>query len=36
MPDGRTNLKSLGRTGYVNGGSKKWLDVANAIVNKDI
>ncbi|WP_136480071.1 thioredoxin family protein [Cognatitamlana onchidii] len=34
--DGRTNLKSLGRTGYVRGGAEKWLDVANNIVEKDI
>lgn len=36
MPDGRTNLKSLGKTGYVRGGAKKWIDVANSIVGKDI
>ena len=34
MEDGRTNLKSLGSTGYVKGGAKKWLDVANNIVVK--
>lgn len=36
MPNGKTNFKSLGRTGYVRGGPKKWLDVANNIVEKDI
>ena len=36
MPDGRTNLESLGRTGYVRGGSKKWLDIANKIVAKEL
>ena len=36
MADGRTNLKSLGKTGYVRGGAKKWLDVANNIVKKNI
>jgi protein disulfide-isomerase len=36
MADGRTNLKSLGKTGYVRGGAKKWLDVANNIVEKNI
>lgn len=36
MPDGRTNLKSLGRTGYVRGGPEKWIGVANKIVEKDI
>ncbi|MEC3907064.1 thioredoxin family protein [Tamlana sp. 2201CG12-4] len=36
MDDGRTNLKSLGRTGYVHGGAKKWIDVANSIVKKVI
>ncbi|WP_298535974.1 thioredoxin family protein [uncultured Algibacter sp.] len=36
MADGRTNLKSLGKTGYVRGGAKKWLDVANNIVGNDM
>lgn len=36
MEDGRTNLKSLGSTGYVRGGAEKWLDVANGIVKKEI
>ena len=36
MPNGRTHLKSLGSTGYVRGGAKKWLDVANNIVEKEI
>ena len=36
MPNGKTSLKSLGRTGYVRGGAKKWLDVANNIVKKNI
>lgn len=32
MEDGRMNLNSLGKTGYVRGGAKKWLEVANNIV----
>lgn len=36
MSDGRTNLKSLGRTGYVRGGVKKWLNVADDILKKTI
>ncbi len=34
--DGKTNLQSLGSTGYVKGGASAWLDVANNIVNKTI
>ena len=34
MEDGRTSLKSLGSTGYVRGGAKEWLKVANNIVVK--
>jgi protein disulfide-isomerase len=34
MEDGRTNLKSLGSTGYVRGGAKEWLKVANNILVK--
>ena len=30
--DGRKNLKSLGKTGYVRGGPEKWLAVANDII----
>ena len=36
MPDGRMNLNSLGKTGYVKGGAKEWLAVANTIVKKTI
>lgn len=36
MPDGKMNLNSLGKTGYVRGGAKKWLAVANSIVKKTI
>ncbi|MFV0540489.1 MAG: thioredoxin family protein [Aestuariibaculum sp.] len=32
--DGKKNLNSLGKTGYVKGGPDKWLEVANSIVNK--
>ncbi|TYA92347.1 thioredoxin family protein [Seonamhaeicola marinus] len=35
-PDGKTNLQSLGSTGYVNGGASAWLNVANSIVNRSI
>ncbi len=31
-PDGKTNLKGLGSTGFVRGGSSKWLAVANNIL----
>lgn len=30
--EGSKNLSSLGSTGYVRGGTQKWLDVANNIV----
>ncbi len=36
LPDGRMNLNNLGKTGYVRGGAKKWLEVANNIVKKTI
>ena len=32
--DGKMNLNSLGSTGYVSGGSEKWLAVANNIIKK--
>ncbi|WP_345272695.1 thioredoxin family protein [Flaviramulus aquimarinus] len=31
-PEGRKNLKSLGKTGFVRGGAQKWLAVANNII----
>ena len=36
LPDGKMNLNSLGKTGYVRGGAGKWLEVANNIVKKTI
>ncbi|KJD31402.1 thioredoxin [Tamlana nanhaiensis] len=30
--EGKKNLSSLGKTGYVRGGASKWLEVANNIV----
>ncbi|GAA4268264.1 thioredoxin family protein [Hyunsoonleella aestuarii] len=33
-PDGKMNLNSLGSTGYVRGGTQKWLAVANNIIKK--
>ncbi|MCF7561029.1 thioredoxin family protein [Sabulilitoribacter multivorans] len=30
--EGKKNLNTLGRTGYVRGGPEKWLEVANNIV----
>ncbi|WP_242131470.1 thioredoxin family protein [Aestuariivivens marinum] len=33
-PDGKMNLNSLGRTGYVRGGAQEWLAVANNFINK--
>lgn len=36
MPDGKMNLNSLGKTGYVRGGASKWLEVADNIVKKTI
>jgi protein disulfide-isomerase len=30
--EGKKNLNTLGRTGYVRGGAEKWLEVANGIV----
>lgn len=32
--DNKMNLEHLGSTGFVKGGSKKWLAVANSIVNR--
>lgn len=32
--DGKINLNALGSTGYVAGGPEKWLESANAIINK--
>lgn len=32
MPDGKMNLNNLGKTGYVRGGVKKWLAVANNFI----
>lgn len=34
--DGKKNLNSLGKTGYVRGGPQKWLEVANNIVASGI
>ncbi|WNH11276.1 thioredoxin family protein [Thalassobellus suaedae] len=31
--EGKKSLSKLGDTGYVRGGAKKWLEVANNIVN---
>lgn len=36
MEDGRMNLNSLGKTGYVKGGPKKWLQVADNILKRVI
>lgn len=33
--DGKINLAGLGKTGYVRGGPKKWLEVANNIIKKN-
>lgn len=33
-PDGKMNLNSLGRTGYVRGGAQEWLAVANNFIKK--
>ena len=35
-PDGNLNLNNLGKTGYVRGGAKKWLEVANSIISKAV
>lgn len=32
--DGKVNLSALGRTGYVAGGSEKWIAEANTILKK--
>ncbi|MGC1203339.1 MAG: thioredoxin family protein [Flavobacteriaceae bacterium] len=34
-PDGKTNLNNLGKTGFVRGGSSKWLTVANNIIKSN-
>ena len=34
--NGKINLNDLGKTGYVRGGVKKWLKIANNIVEKTI
>lgn len=36
LPNGKTNLKNLGKTGYVRGGVKNWIKTANNIVKKTI
>ncbi|GAA3578479.1 thioredoxin family protein [Snuella lapsa] len=33
-PDGKMNLNSLGKTGFVRGGAQQWLAVANNIIKK--
>ena len=33
-PDGKMNLNSLGKTGYVRGGAQEWLAVANNFIRK--
>ncbi|MBJ6366484.1 thioredoxin family protein [Snuella sedimenti] len=33
-PDGKMNLNSLGKTGFVRGGAQQWLSVANNIIKK--
>ena len=32
IKDGKTNFEQLGKTGYVAGGPKAWLDGANQII----
>jgi len=32
--EGKVNLNALGSTGYVAGGSEKWLEAANTILKK--
>ena len=34
--DGKTNLSSLGKTGFVRGGPSKWLTVANNIIQGNL
>ena len=34
-PDGKTNLNNLGKTGFVRGGSSRWLTVANNIIKSN-
>ena len=36
LDNGKMNLYSLGKTGYVRGGPNKWLEVANSILEKTI
>tara|TARA_B110001450_G_scaffold20252_1_gene18439 strand:- start:264 stop:425 length:162 start_codon:yes stop_codon:yes gene_type:complete len=36
LDNGKMNLYSLGKTGYVRGGPNKWLEVANSILEKAI
>jgi len=36
LDNGKMNLYSLGKTGYVRGGPDKWLEVANSILEKAI
>ena len=36
LDNGKMNLYSLGKTGYVRGGPNKWLEVANSILKKAI
>ena len=34
--NGKLNLKNIGQVGYVRGGAKKWIEVADNIVQKAI
>jgi thioredoxin-related protein len=36
LSNGKINLNNLGKTGYVRGGSEKWLAVANSILKRSI
>ncbi|MFL1013066.1 thioredoxin family protein [Flavisericum labens] len=36
MRDGKINLMTLGKTGYIKGGAKKWIREATTIVNRTI
>jgi thioredoxin-related protein len=36
LSDGKINLNNLGKTGYVRGGSEKWLAVAKSILKRSI
>lgn len=33
--EGKKNLNTLGKTGYVRGGAKQWIEVANGIVKNN-